>query len=101
MRNVLIFFLNFLVFVVVSWVLGSCAHLTPGPANAGCSEACANLVVLGCAEGSDPSCAATCQEAQDSGKIDLRPACLAAAKSVGEVLACGTVVCVARPVDRP
>jgi hypothetical protein len=99
-KNLLILAAVFAGMAAACW-LGGCAHATPSPSQAGCTEACANLVVLGCSEGTDPTCATTCQEAQDSGKLDLRPACLAAAKSVGEVLACGTVVCVARPADRP
>ena len=72
------------------------ADAAPAPQTA-CQAACANLADLGCPEGKDQDCAATCQHAQDARLTDLKPEKLAAAKSIGEVMAVGTVACDASP----
>ena len=56
------------------------------------ARACQNLATLGCAEG-NASCVTTMQHAQSTGITDLKPACLAAAKSKADVRACGSVAC--------
>ena len=62
----------------------------------GCTEACDTLAYLNCPEaeqrdGGD-TCRSVCMTAE-LGKFGLKPACVAAAKSVTEVRACGTVRC--------
>ena len=44
------------------------------------------------ADGGD-SCEVACRHAQEGGLTDLRPRCLAAAKTVDELRACGSVKC--------
>lgn len=68
---------------------------------ADCDPACRNLALLGCPEGNPiASCVATCAAAQ--GKVtDLKPACLARAKTQEEARAVGTVKCLAVPAFHP
>ena len=95
-----------LILFASTMLLGS--HCTPAPtpvttaaADAGastdpCTGACANLVALGCAEGSPDggvSCVATCQHAQATKVTDLKPSCLLSAKSKADARACGSVAC--------
>jgi hypothetical protein len=78
----------------------SCATVRTDTSTA--SAACANLARLGCYEGQDASCIVMVQKAQDEKITDLKPACLASASSVGEVVACGTVTCTESPnLDAP
>jgi hypothetical protein len=49
---------------------------------------CANLRALGCAEG-NATCERTCDHVLDAAIVDLRPACVTAAKSKAAVRACG------------
>jgi hypothetical protein len=58
-----------------------------------CALACANLSVLGCAEGLDASCVATCEHAQSTHLTDLHPTCLVSARSKQEARACQSVKC--------
>lgn len=72
---------------------GKCSDPPPAPAQTACEAACANLTILGCAEGINVTCVPTCQKVQDGHLTDLKPAKLAAAGSVAEVQAIGTVGC--------
>lgn len=62
-----------------------------------CGNACAQLAQLGCPEANPnpggESCYTICAKAETSRKFTLKPACLAAAKTVPAVRACGTVRC--------
>lgn len=62
-----------------------------------CAKACINLGALGCPEAravdGGQSCYAVCAHAEETHKFDLKPACLAAAKSIAEAKACGSVRC--------
>ena len=63
----------------------------PGPSpQSDCARACANLVRLGCPEGSTQGagCTATCTKAQAEQLTDFKPACLAAAADVTALRAC-------------
>lgn len=96
-----------LVLFASTMLLGS--HCTPAPtpptsanvADAGasndpCTQACANLVAIGRPEGSSDggaSCVATCQHTQATKVTDLKPSCLAGAKSKADARACGSVAC--------
>ena len=96
----------FVLIVFLSSIGADCGHSGPAPAPsppippaAIYEEACANLAGLGCSEGVDASCAATMQ-ATDGKVVDIKAACLAAAKTVGDVRACGTVECVEAPSSK-
>lgn len=56
-----------------------------------CAVACANLAALGCREGIDANCAATCQRSK--ALTDIKPDCLAAAITKESARACGSVTC--------
>jgi hypothetical protein len=58
-----------------------------------CVRACAQLAKIGCLEGADVACVATCQHAQDSRVTDMHPECLAAAGDKQAARACGSVEC--------
>ena len=62
-----------------------------------CAKACANLRRLDCPEGDAPdggrSCESVCEQARASHRIDLKPLCLASAKTREAARACGTVAC--------
>lgn len=62
-----------------------------------CSKACSKMSELGCPEGmpadAGKSCYTLCMDTQASKKFDLKPECIAVAKSVAEVRGCGTVRC--------
>jgi hypothetical protein len=62
-----------------------------------CDRACARLRLLGCPEGTPSdggqSCVTVCQHAQGTHLTELKPECLAGAKTVLEVQACKTVRC--------
>lgn len=67
-----------------------------------CASACANLARLRCPEGKgragEDSCYVVCKRAVSTrGRIDLKPECVAAAKSVSAVRACETYRCVGVP----
>lgn len=66
---------------------------TPTPAGNVYEAACANLGTFNCSEGLADNCVETMQKTQEKGLVDLKPSCLANAKSVGEVQACGSVEC--------
>ena len=69
---------------------------SPPTAGGDCAAACANLAALGCPEGapkSGQSCVEVCNHAQSSHLTDLKPACLAAAKTAADARACKTVKC--------
>jgi hypothetical protein len=80
--------------LLLAVVLGaaSCATVPPIPTSL-YGEACANLNALGCPEGAKANCAAVMQTAQEAHLTDLRPSCLAAAKTQDEARACGSVTC--------
>lgn len=64
--------------------------LALGPVGAAaCAPACANLARLGCPEGQNATCEATCQHMQTI--ADMAPGCLADAGSVDAALACGSL----------
>lgn len=67
------------------------------PRNVPCTQACVKLAFLGCPEATKPdggkTCYRLCADAEASGKFSLKPACVAAAKDVDGVRACGTVRC--------
>lgn len=67
------------------------------PRNVPCTQACVKLAFLGCPEAAKPdggkTCYRLCADAEASGKFSLKPACVAAAKDVDGVRACGTVRC--------
>ena len=54
-----------------------------------CPAACANLAALGCAEGLHPACISSCQRSPALLGVDIRPACVSAARSKVEVRDCG------------
>lgn len=56
------------------------------------ARACEALRAAGCPEGVDPECAAVL--ARGDKVLNMRPACLAGAKSAAEARACGSVRCV-------
>jgi hypothetical protein len=87
--------LTTVVLVLVASFTSDCATTNNVFPPATYAEACANIASLGCYEGTDPSCAPLMQRAQEARITDLKPSCLAAARSVGEVQACGTVSCTA------
>jgi hypothetical protein len=62
-----------------------------------CAKACANLATLGCPEArrvdGGQTCYAVCVHTEETHKFDLKPTCLAAAKTVAEAKACGSVRC--------
>ena len=63
-----------------------------------CESACRNLATHRCPEAvtrpGEDSCVVVCQRAQATrGRIDLKPRCIAAAKSRAAILACGTYRC--------
>ncbi len=70
-----------------------------------CVTACARLRRLGCPEGSPKggdTCVQTCERAAAKHTVDLKPACVAKAKSQNAVRECGTVTCPATlPVPAP
>jgi hypothetical protein len=68
---------------------------TPDPSANVYEAACKNIGDLGCSEGKDDNCVETLQKTQEGGLVDMKPTCLANAKSVGDVQACGSVECVA------
>jgi len=57
-----------------------------------CSRACANMAALGCSEGTALNCASTCEKAQSTRIIDMKPDCLASAKDKAAVRACTSSV---------
>jgi len=68
-----------------------------GAKRSACVRACAVLTALKCPEaeappGGDP-CSVVCQRTEDAKKISLKPLCVADAKTVEAVRACGTVRC--------
>jgi hypothetical protein len=73
----------------------------PPPVDAGlgsvaCLEACANLRRLGCPEGSEDAgagCSSICNHTVATNAFTLNPICIASAKDVAGVRACGTVKC--------
>jgi hypothetical protein len=91
--------------LVVGLFLAGCSgrQVVPPPSRdaspeppADCAEACANLERLGCPEGrpaSGANCVDVCDHAESTGVFSMRMACVASARSVGEVRACGTVRC--------
>ena len=106
MKTILFVLGSFFCCLLLCAAFGDCSHVTPAPTpavDAGPSptpsiyaEACANLAGLGCWEGIDDTCTSTMQK--DDGKVvDIKVSCLAAAKTVGDVQACGTVACTASP----
>ena len=58
-----------------------------------CAAACANLVLLGCEEGKNAACAATCEHVHASSIIDFSPACVTAASDVASVRKCPGIIC--------
>ena len=62
-----------------------------------CAAACANLKRQGCPEAErqpgEDTCYVVCRKAQETGKIDFKPQCIADAKSIEAVKACGTYRC--------
>jgi len=102
MKNVVHF-----VLVLLAASCGSCASTTPVPDPAPTPDpsadvyeaACSNLATWGCSEGLADNCADTIKKTQEGGLVDLKPSCLANAKSVGEIQACGSVECVASTVE--
>ena len=63
-----------------------------------CAAACRNLATYRCPEAvtrpGEDSCVIVCQRAETTrGRIDLKPRCIAAAKSRAAILACGTYRC--------
>lgn len=65
-----------------------------------CARACANMRLpsIQCPEADPPkageeSCEAVCRHASKSGLTDLKPKCVASARTANEVRACGTVKC--------
>ena len=70
------------------------AGATDAPIVAGdCTAACANLKILGCAEGIDPDCARVCEKARATDLTDLHLDCLTAAASKEAARSCGTFKC--------
>jgi hypothetical protein len=63
-----------------------------GPVTDVCALACANLRTLGCPEGDPATCGGVCSHAQQ-GAFDMKPSCLAGAKTVDAVRQCGSVSC--------
>lgn len=62
-----------------------------------CLTACVRLRRLGCPEGSPrggDGCVGTCLNSIAKQTVDLKPACIASAKTVTAIRACGTVDCV-------
>jgi|GEM_PF-2371693 hypothetical protein len=93
MRRVLYFALG-LSLAVLACSLVSCSHTQPAPNVQSCPAACANLNRLGCPEASSvDACTTMCTKTQDAGITDLKPAQLAAAQTVADVQAVGTVAC--------
>jgi hypothetical protein len=68
---------------------------TPTPSL--CAQACARMNSLSCPEAnprdSGDTCEQVCDHTIDSGLFDMKPACLAAAQTLDDLHACGTVVC--------
>lgn len=66
-------------------------------AGAVCPAACARLRRLGCPEGAPApggdSCVGTCINARAKHTVDLRPECIAKARTKSEAIKCGTVDC--------
>lgn len=62
-----------------------------------CAYACANLQRRRCPDGSarsgEDSCYVVCRRAEQTGKIDLKPGCVADAGTVEAIRACGTYEC--------
>lgn len=64
-----------------------------------CAAACAKMAekAIDCPEAAKPdggkTCYRLCADAEESGKFNLKPACIAGAKDVAGVRACGTVRC--------
>ena len=63
-----------------------------------CLEACLNLKRLGCPEGvsrpGEEACYIVCRRSESTnGRVNFRPACIAAAKNKSEILACKTYRC--------
>lgn len=62
-----------------------------------CQKACIKLGEIGCPEAirkaGEDSCYVVCKRAQESGKFDFKPACIAKARDKSSVLACGTYRC--------
>ena len=63
-----------------------------------CAAACSNMVRLTCTSArqrpGEDSCYVVCKRAEGTGgRIDLKPACLAAAKTKAAIRACGTYRC--------
>lgn len=61
-----------------------------------CQPACEAMKKLGCPEGQAASCVDTCKQTQGTGKFDLKPACIASAKTRDELAVCGTVRCMVK-----
>lgn len=84
-----------------SWVQDAAGSVDATPVDAGrcpaCKAACEALERLGCPEAKPADAGQGCQEvlehAQTSGKFDLKPYCVAAAKSRADLAKCGTVRC--------
>ncbi|GAC1475546.1 MAG: hypothetical protein PVSMB8_00130 [Vulcanimicrobiaceae bacterium] len=71
----------------------------PDASTGDCAAACANLRALGCPEGAEDAgqgCTAVLCHAEGSGKLDLKMACVKAAKTKDELAKCGTVKCGAK-----
>lgn len=59
-------------------------------------KVCANLAALNCGEAfvrGEGDCTRTIEKMQSSGRMDVKPACLIAAKTPAQVRKCGTVRC--------
>lgn len=94
--------------VILSLFLLGCSArpVTPNPPDAdasvhvdggdACYAACVTLVNLGCPEGnpsSGASCIDVCVHTEQTGVFELKPSCIASARTVDGVKACGTVRC--------
>lgn len=53
-----------------------------------CARACAKLFALGCPEGRDANCAASCRHAQSTHLTELAPSCVASSSTPAGVRAC-------------
>jgi len=62
-----------------------------------CAQACSCMNSLSCPEANPPdsgdNCETVCNHTIDSGVFDMKPACLAAAQTLADLQACGTVKC--------
>ena len=95
--------MSFVLGILIAMTLAGCPNKptpTPSPDSGSTPSAtvyeaaCANLITWGCSEGLADNCVETLQKTQERGLVDMKPSCLASAKSVGDVQACGSVECV-------